>query len=147
MKKRKNEKKTLRKGIVIVSMETILILFQSGNVHAAGSSENMKTPVIITEIVADTDNVNGADAWEYVELYNTSNQIIQLDQYELIYNGDIWSPDQSGITIEPGKTVVLWIINDGNKDCTAEEFNTYYGTNLEIGRNLATIHSGGLHNS
>lgn len=147
MKKRKNAKKILSKGIVIVSMATILILFQPGNVHAAGSSENMKTPIIITEIVADTDNVNGADAWEYVELYNTSNQIIQLDQYELIYNGDIWSPDQSGITIEPGKTVVLWIINDGNKDCTAEEFNTYYGTNLEIGRNLATIHSGGLHNS
>lgn len=82
MKKRKNEKKTLRKGIVMVSMATILISFLPDNVHAAGSSENMKTPIIITEIVADTDNVNGADAWEYVELYNTSNQIIQLDQYE-----------------------------------------------------------------
>lgn len=147
MKRNQKEKRICCKGMAIVGATAMLTSSVPINVYASGSSEMMKTPIMITEIVPDTDNKNGADAWEYVELYNTSSQTIQLDQYELIYSGVIWSPDQSGIVIEPGKTVVLWIINNGNTACTVEEFNNYYGTNLEIGKNLATIHSGGLHNS
>ena len=48
-------------------------------------------PIIISEIVADSHQsdmttTSGRDAFEYFELYNTSNQSINLDDYQVLYD-------------------------------------------------------------
>ena len=50
----------------------------------------MSTPLLITEIVADThqadqETATGTDAFEYVEIYNSSDQTVSMDDY-LIQN-------------------------------------------------------------
>ena len=53
----------------------------------------------------------------------------------------------------PGQSLLLWIINDGNRELTADDFNRYYTEktgaeqSFEIGKDLATVHSDGMHNS
>ena len=55
-----------------------------------GSSESVDTSLApaltITEIIPDTSNVNDADAYEFIEIYNNSNQDIDLKDYKLYYN-------------------------------------------------------------
>ena len=46
----------------------------------------------ITELMPDSSNVNGADAYEFIELYNNSNRDIDLKDYKLYYN----YPDNGG---------------------------------------------------
>ena len=63
------------------------------------------TPLMLTELVPDTDNENGADAYEYFEITNVSDRAVSLDQYQIIYNvTDLWEPDQDGIVIESGQS-------------------------------------------
>lgn len=108
----------------------------------------MRTPLIITEVTPDTDNVNSSDAYEFFEIYNTSDKTLSMDDFTVRYNNtDIWTPDQSGLKIEPGETLVFWILNGKNSELTADDFNAYYGTSFVLGENLATIHSDGFHNS
>lgn len=108
----------------------------------------MNTPVIITEVTPDTDNVNSADAYEFFEIYNSSNTTLYMDDFVIRYNiTDIWTPDQENLKIEPGETLVFWILNGKNSELTADDFNAYYGASLTLGENLATIHSDGFHNS
>lgn len=108
----------------------------------------MKSPVIISEIVPDTDNVGGSDAYEFFEIYNTSNKTIDMSTLDIIYNNsDLWNLDQENINIEPGQALTIWIINEKNTELTELDFNNYYGTNLQLGTNLATVHSAGFHNS
>ena len=114
-----------------------------------GAAGGSGTPLMLTELVPDTDNENGADAYEYFEITNVSDRAVSLDQYQIIYNvTDLWEPDQDGIVIEPGQSLLLWIINDGNRELTADDFNRYYTEktgaeqSFEIGKDLATVHSG-----
>ena len=49
-----------------------------GHIAGAGSDHYGDIP--------DTSNVNGADAYEFIEIYNNSNQDIDLKDYKLYYN-------------------------------------------------------------
>lgn len=128
---------------------------RAAGLQAAPAAETAPgTPLMLTELVPDTDNENGADAYEYFEITNVSDRAVSLDQYQIIYNvTDLWEPDQDGIVIEPGQSLLLWIINDGNRELTADDFNRYYTEktgaeqSFEIGKDLATVHSDGMHNS
>ena len=47
-------------------------------VYAADTDSVNGTPLIFTEIVPDTDNVSGADAYRYLEIFNSNNSDIKL---------------------------------------------------------------------
>ena len=55
-----------------------------------GPSENVTTPnLLITELIPNTDNYAGYDAFEYFELYNNSPDPIDLKGYRFAsYNWD-----------------------------------------------------------
>src|SRR5699024_8690650 len=46
--------------------------------------ENMPR-LLITEITPDTANVSGSDAYEFIEIYNNTDQPINLKDYQLTY--------------------------------------------------------------
>lgn len=113
-------------------------------------------PLLITEIVPDTANVNGADAYEFIEVYNNTTEDIRFNDYVLRYRypntgaeGDLlWGPplDHEDIIVPSGETVVLWIINGGNPHLTGEDFNNHFGTDLTEGQNLIKIYNNGMAN-
>lgn len=100
--------------------------------------------LMITELVPDTKNVNGADAYEFVEVYNTTTEPIELRNYYFYYNGkDIWTPLDQNIVIPAHSPVVFWIMNGSNAQLQASDFNSNYGVNELIeGTNLFRINGG-----
>lgn len=113
-------------------------------------------PLLITEIVARSTKVNDTEAYEYVEVYNNSNNTINLKNYNIQYRypskgakGDLIWPVQnkSDLNLEPGKTMVFWITNDGNRNLNVSDFNANYGTQLVEGQNIVRIEGSSLSNS
>lgn len=113
--------------------------------------------LMITELVPDTANIDGADAYEFVEVYNNSNQTIDFNQYNLVYRvsgaDTVWAPYQNGnpggtMLIPAQSSIVLWVMNDKNKGLSANDFNTNFLTNLQMNVNLYRVEGGGgMHNS
>ncbi len=58
---------------------------QSTQVAVSEPDPQTQPPVLITEIVPDSDNVSGADAYEFIEIYNNSDQSMDLKDYKLSY--------------------------------------------------------------
>ena len=111
--------------------------------------------LLITELVPDSTNVNSLDGYEFIEVYNNSNQDINFNDYVIRYRypnvgkpGDlIWEPTNDGKVIIPsGEAIVFWIINSGNGHLSADDFNHNYGTNLVEGKNLFRMHNNGMAN-
>jgi hypothetical protein len=89
------------------------------------------SPILITELSPNSKG-SGTDYFEFIEIYNNSNQPLPLTNYSFIYQYTDGSradlPFQvPGVLVEPQKTIVLWFNNGGK---TLEEFNTQFGTNL-----------------
>ena len=42
-------------------------------------------PLLITEITPDTKNLNKLDGYEFIEIYNNTNQPINMKDYKIIY--------------------------------------------------------------
>ena len=112
--------------------------------------------LLITEIVPDSSNISGADAYEFIEIYNNTNEAINFKDYTIRYrypgedaSGDLlWQPEEDVQVIIPaGESVVFWNINKANAHLTAMDFNTNYGTNLIEGKNLFRLYNNGLANS
>ena len=108
-------------GNSIVSLQAI----NNDNSDTAILDENSVTsPIIISEIVADSHQsdlttTSGSDAFEYFELYNTSNQSINLDDYQVLYNNGstISEWDLPANTILPAnEALIVWIQNEESKD-------------------------------
>lgn len=91
-----------------------------------GPSENVPTPnLLITELIPNTDNYAGYDAFEYFELYNNSPDPIDLKGYRFAsYNWD----EEIGDThiVEPWDTVVIWTRNASINPISLEAFNYNY---------------------
>ncbi|HLO02897.1 MAG TPA: lamin tail domain-containing protein [Symbiobacteriaceae bacterium] len=88
-------------------------------------------PLLITELVADTDNhYAGYDAFEFVELYNASAEPINLQGYKLqmATAGNLrWERAiDHPVTLAPGKTAVLWTRRGELAAMPAEAFNLHY---------------------
>ena len=120
-----------------------------------GAGDPAKAPaLLITELMPDTTNVDGADGYEYIEVYNNTDEEINLQDYQIKYrytsNGpgaDVtWRADREDIRIPSGETVVFWIINDKNTAVTVDAFNALFGTALVEGDNLFKMYSGGMAN-
>lgn len=65
---------------------------QQGSVLLQNNS--LPAPLLITEMVPNTDNMGGSDAYEYFEITNVSGREINLEDYDIVYfNGStktIW---------------------------------------------------------
>lgn len=99
--------------------------------EVAESDEQSYSPILITEISPNSKGT-GTDYFEFIEIYNNSNQSLPLTNYSFVYQYTDGSradlPFQvPAVSVEPQKTIVLWFNNGGK---TLEEFNTHFGTNL-----------------
>lgn len=95
-------KEKLYKKKALALALTTLVCTNSGKVMALTSEELLKEvnisekslkisevqdkELLITEILPDSSNVNGADAYEFIEIYNNSNRELSLKDYKIYYN-------------------------------------------------------------
>lgn len=113
-------------------------------------------PLILTELMVNSTNMGSSDGFEYVEITNTTAEPIDFSDYTLNYlypqdeftntNEAVWAAEPGDVIIQPGKSLVFWIKNGPNDEATAADFNAEYGTNLEAGKDLVEISSGGMAN-
>ncbi|MUK90344.1 metallophosphoesterase [Ornithinibacillus sp. L9] len=110
-------------------------------------------PLLVTEVVPDSTNVGSADGYEFIEVYNNTNQPIPFEHYKMQYrygndpaSDVIWPSIPDDVVIEPQETLVFWIINGQNNHKTVADFNANYGSNLIEGENLVRIESAGMAN-
>lgn len=112
---------------------------------------NGSPDLLITELVPDTENVSGSDAYEYVEVYNNTDKTIQFGQnYYFYYNNkDKWTPDSS-ISIPAHSPIVFWVMNGVNETIGEQDFirNFSAAADLVEGVNLFRINgNGGMANT
>ena len=86
--------------------------------------------LLVTEVVPDSSNIDGADGYEFIEIYNNSNQEILFKDYKIQYRYGtdpetdvIWESVPDDFVIASKETVVFWIINDKNGAKTVADFN------------------------
>ena len=98
---------------------------------------NKLPALLVTEVVPDSSNVDGADGYEFIEIYNNSNQEILFKDYKIQYRYGtdpetdvIWESVPDDFVIASKETVVFWIINDKNGAKTVADFNALYKTKL-----------------
>ncbi|WP_458116220.1 calcineurin-like phosphoesterase C-terminal domain-containing protein [Arthrobacter sp. D2-10] len=113
-------------------------------------------PLQITEVTPDTSNMGGADAFEFIEVYNASSESVDFSDYTLRYlyprvdlsNSNVvdWPAKQRNVSIAPGATLVFWIKNGRNDSLTDVDFNAKFGTSLVMNENLVEIFTGGMAN-
>ncbi|CAG7600739.1 hypothetical protein PAESOLCIP111_00423 [Paenibacillus solanacearum] len=92
-------------------------------------------PILITELLPDSSNVGSDDGFEYVELYNASDNWIDLNGYKLkgIYVGTTgWTGTINGsFKIPPRETVIIWTQNSTvsklSPQLTRDQFRGNYG--------------------
>ena len=106
-------------------------------------------PLLITELLPDSNNYSGSDAYEFVEVFNNTDHPIDFSDYYFYYNnGDKWSmTKEDDVVIIPAKQpVVFWIMNAVNGPKTEEEFISNLNAadaGLKEGVNLFRINGGG----
>lgn len=110
----------------------------------------------ITEVLPDSVNVGGSDGYEFVEVYNATDQPVSWSDYTLRYlypledftNSSVvdWPSSPADPVIQPGGTLVLWVKNGPNDALVAADFNRVFGTSLTLGVDLVEVFSGGLAN-
>jgi hypothetical protein len=113
-------------------------------------------PLQITEVTPDTSNMGGADAFEFIEVYNASSEPVDFSDYTLRYlypradltNSNVvdWPSVPRDVSIAPGATLVFWIKNGQNDALTDADFNAKFGSSLVMGENLVEIFAGGMAN-
>ena len=109
---------------------------------------------LITELVPDSTNVGKMDGYEFIEMYNNSDQAINFKDYKIQYRYPfegpeadlVWPSDQEDIIIPSKESLVFWMINADNATKTVTDFNKQYGSQLEENKNIVRIYSGGMAN-
>ena len=117
---------------------------------------NSLPPLLITELVPQSSNVDGKNAYEYIEVYNNTDQTINFSDYQIIYryptgpeDDMYWTPENRDVDIPSGEALVLWVkpANEEINALTDEDFNDNYGTDLIMDENLVDMpNSGAMHN-
>lgn len=127
------------------------------SVHLNGYEEDLShiPDLLITEIVVNSKNRKGKDAFEFIEIYNTTHAPISLQHYQLRYRNpaqgtemdDVYSFHTNPVTILSGKPHVFWLRRKGQEHLTVADFNVMYGSHLKEGEHVSVIQSRGLSNS
>lgn len=127
---------------------------QVTTVTPSAKTDASAAPLIITEVAASAlaEEKKGGP-FTYFEVYNQSNQPVNLAYYDIFYyydypaktaaaSGKIWGISDFTAYVQPGETMVLWLTNNGS---TVEQFNAYYGTDLVEGKDIVTVEYSGFH--
>ncbi|ABV63795.1 metallophosphoesterase [Bacillus pumilus] len=127
------------------------------SVHLNGFEEDLSRipDLVITEIVVNSKNRKGKDAFEFIEVYNTTHEPISLKHYQLRYRNpaqgtemdDVYSFHTKPVTLSPGKPYVFWLRKKGQEHLTVADFNAMYKSQLKEGEHVSVIESKGLSNS
>ncbi|MCR8657360.1 S-layer homology domain-containing protein [Paenibacillus endoradicis] len=141
-----------RKGIAILLM--VAIIFSMAPVSMSYASESDKPDLLITELVPDSANVASKDAYEFVEIYNNTDETIEFKDYELRYRYGAtdthWNfgASYSSMLIPSREAIVIWVQTVPVIGVTTEQFNNNYSTQLVEGTNLfKIITTGGMDNA
>lgn len=141
----------------ILMIYTVIIVLVTGSLGFSGSSAAAEggDPVpklLITELIPNTDNYAGYDAFEYLEIYNNSGEEVDLQGYR-IKSGSWDVKVEHSLTIDPWDSQVIWTRTDEIAPITAEAFNHYYFStykskyisedNLEIFHDIGGLVNGG----
>ncbi|WP_371069007.1 lamin tail domain-containing protein [Sediminibacillus sp. JSM 1682029] len=109
--------------------------------------------LLVTEVVPDSTNTGSADGYEFIEVYNNTNQAINFQDYKLQYRygtdpeSDIlWPSVPDDVVIPSGETLVFWVINGENGGRSVADFNANYGTGLVENQDIVRIHTAGMAN-
>lgn len=119
-------------------------------VFAEGEPVQVSSPLLITEIVPNTPNKDGSDAYEYCELYNTSNAPLSMDQFALRYNNGKTITDwtlPAGTTIPANGVLILRVHNEVTDAITEEEFRTVNGISEDVPVAYVNEQTGGFANT
>ncbi len=109
---------------------------------------------LVTEIVPDSTNVGSADGYEFIEIYNNTDQDVNFKDFKLQYrygtdpaSDVVWPSVPDDVVIPAQKTLVFWIINGQNTEQTVADFNANYGTSLIEDKDIVRIYSDGMANA
>ncbi|CEG25944.1 lamin tail domain-containing protein [Bacillus sp. B-jedd] len=94
--------------------------------HLASPSETVPVPeLLITEVVPDTDNYAGYDAFEFIEVFNNSAQPIDLNGYRL--KSGNWNVEITNtLVIDSWDSHVFWTRRQEIAPIPTIAFNHYY---------------------
>ncbi|OCG74729.1 lamin tail domain-containing protein [Microbacterium sediminis] len=134
----------------------------AGEPEPLPTDPDLRAPLLqITEIAPDTTNVDGADGYEFIEVYNASEAPISFADYTLAYlytdnaltepvttSSTLWPAQPADVTIAAGGTLVLWIKNPTvvAAGLTVDDFNAAFGSDLVLGQDIVEMYNGGLAN-
>ncbi|GIP38480.1 hypothetical protein J31TS4_17600 [Paenibacillus sp. J31TS4] len=123
----------------------------SGSTAYAAASAASVPPILITELMPDTANVNGADGYEFIEIYNNTDKPLPFGDYKILYryleSETLWPSVPADVVVPPKGTLVFWIINAYNGEKTTADFNAHFKTQLVEGKDLVKIYAGGMANT
>ncbi|MGF9696832.1 S-layer homology domain-containing protein [Paenibacillus sp. MABNR03] len=129
----------------------------SAQVHMDAFDPSKAPTLLITELVPNTTNITGTstDAYEYIEVYNNTDQPVNFKNYSLYYrypdkgpSADVeWGAVHPDFVIPAQQSVVFWIKNSANASYSENDFNLFYQTSLIPNVTLQSIPSDGMANS
>ncbi|MFD0715470.1 lamin tail domain-containing protein [Paenibacillus sp. GCM10027626] len=126
-------------GMAAMKVEANASAGENGNLPVMGADAvpAAAPELLITELVQDTDNYAGYDAFEFVELYNTTDQPISLQGYKLsLIAGAATNKWEQAIdrkaVIEPFSTFVIWTHLTEIDPVVTEGFNSYYYDSYQL---------------
>jgi len=119
----------LKKRLLCLILSLVLVLSSAAEINPlhARAAENLPE-LLITEVMPKGQD--GDDPYEYIELYNTSENNLDLKNYNLVYpNVDI---TESKVIPPKGIMVICF-----RSTTTLESFNKFYGTSLTADKYMA----------
>jgi len=117
---------------------------QNGKGYGAVRYMEIST-LYFTEILPLT-STGGKDAYEFIELYNNSDSVLDLARYTMRYypKAGAKAADLEANTwklsgkIQPHSTMVIWMVASTNK-LTVADFNKNFGTSLVEGKDIVML--------
>jgi len=110
-------------------------------------------PIVLTEMAPNTKNVDyktgGTDAFEFIEMYNSTSTPINLKGFTLRYiAGDkVYNyPITEDKTVPAQGIFIIWFKNTNVQQVGLTEFNTAYGSSITEDQ-LIVVVNGGMSNS
>jgi len=126
-------------------------------IPAVSAADAQNPDLMITRIVPDTDNENGSDAYELIEVYNASGKEINTKGYVVLYHGERdlpldkaskWSLGE--IKVPAGDFAYIWVRNTTNVTKSVDDFVAYWkekGSAKFTKEQVSAVNAGGMANS